>query len=211
MSKYIDLTGEKYNLLKVIGIDKILPNGQRIWKCQCDCGNTTFVRGGNLKNSSVKSCGCLKHIKKDKKVADNPLYSMWCDMRHRCLNSKDRAYKYYGARGITVCQEWLDFYNFEKWALENGYNKELTIDRIDNSKGYCPNNCRFVSKKIQANNRRSNILFDYNGQTKNLQEWSEILGFDYKLVHNRIHKLKWSFNKAISTPCNVNKRKKRRK
>ena len=211
MSKFIDLTGKKYNLLKAIEVDKILPSGQRIWKCQCDCGNITFVRGYNLKNGSVKSCGCLLTKKKDKREADSPLYHTWCGIKRRCLSDKDNAYKYYGARGITICQEWLNFYNFEKWALENGYSSDMTIDRIDNNKGYCPENCHFTDKKTQANNRRSNILFSYNGETKNLQQWCELLNLNYKLVHNRIHKLKWDFNKAISTPCNENKRNKRRK
>lgn len=210
MSKYIDLTGQKFNLLKALEVESISPNKQRIWKCLCDCGNITYVRSGNLKSGAVKSCGCLLHKKKEYVVHRSPLYHRWNNIIRRCTDPKNLAYKNYGARGITVCKEWHNFKEFEKWAFANGYKKGLTIDRIDNSKGYFPENCRFTDIITQANNRRSNILFTYKGKTKDLQQWCNELGLNYKLVHNRIHKLKWDFEKAISVPCDVSKRNRRR-
>jgi hypothetical protein len=132
-------------------------------------------------------------------------------MLARCYNPKAKSYKDYGGRGIGVCDEWKNqekicthygiwskgWKAFEKWALENGYAEGLTIDRIDNGKGYCPENCRWVTKKVQSNNRRYCRLITYNGKTQNLKQWCNELGLDYKKTHNRIVREKWSVKKAF--------------
>ena len=209
MPKFNDLTGKKYNKLTVLSFAYITKSKQKKWKCQCDCGNITYVQGNNIVSGAVKSCGCLKNKKAEIKISDSPLYNTWCKIRYRCLNPKDPAYKDYGARGITICKEWLSFINFEKWAFDNGYKENMTIDRIDNNKGYSPVNCRFVDKKTQANNRRSCRIISYKGETKNLREWCDVLELDYKFIHNRIYKLHWDFEKAVSTPCDKSKRNKK--
>lgn len=110
-----------------------------------------------------------------------------------------------------MCDEWANsFETFRKWALQNGYTHGLTIERTDNEKGYSPDNCIWADAKTQANNRRSCRVFTYKGRSQNLMEWCNELGLNYKLVHNRIHKLNWDFEKAITVPCNVNKRNRRK-
>lgn len=206
MSKFIDLTGKRFNKLTVL--NRIpTKDGITRWECVCDCGNITNVRGSNLKNGSVKSCGCLIYEKHNTShMSHTRLGNIYYDMKNRCTNPKDRAYSRYGGRGITICDEWLKSDNFFKWALDNGYKDGLTLDRIDNNKGYSPENCRWATAKEQANNRRSCVMITYNGKTQNLMQWCEELELDYKLIHNRIHKLKWSFEKAVSEPVDEVKR-----
>lgn len=115
------------------------------------------------------------------------LNNIYYHMKDRCHNSNSDMYKYYGARGIEVCLEWRNSYNtFKEWALSNGYSEELTIDRIDNNKGYCPANCRWVTMKEQSRNKRSNRLIAYKGETKTLTEWAEIMGVNRRTLQNRL-------------------------
>ena len=137
-------------------------------------------------------------------------------MLARCYNPNSRSYKDYGGRGIGVCEEWKNHEKicthygiwskgwkaFEKWALENGYAEGLTIDRIDNDKDYSPSNCRWVTKKVQSNNRRYCRLITYKGKTQNLKQWCEELGLNYKTVHKRIVQENWAIEKALE--CNEN-------
>lgn len=120
-------------------------------------------------------------------------------MKERCNNPNNPAYKNYGGRGIRICDEWLkDYKVFKKWAIENGYTDDLTIDRIDNNGNYEPNNCRWVSNKVQANNRRSNVLITYKGKTQNIKQWALELGINYKTLHRRLTVYKWSIEKALT-------------
>ena len=135
-------------------------------------------------------------------------------MKYRCYNHSCKGYKNYGARGITVCDEWLNnerinigwhnnptkgFIAFQKWALANGYKENLTLDRIDNSKGYSPENCRWVSYKIQNNNRRSNLFISYNGKSKTLHQWCDELNLSYSKIFQRLNRLHWSVEEAFET------------
>ena len=209
--KLIDLTGKKYNHLTVVRRVENSENGVARWECLCDCGNTTIVRGKNLKNGSVKSCGCLRKICKNKThgMTRTRLYREWRGIRTRC-NAKGDMGKYYHHRGITVCKEWDEsFEKFMEWSLLNGYRDDLTIERIDNNKGYCPENCKWIPKSEQSENRRSCVWVTHNGKTKNLMQWCEEYNVPYKLVHNRMYKLNWSFERAISTPCDISKRNKK--
>lgn len=140
----------------------------------------------------------------------NNIYSL---IKRRCYNLKDKNYKDYGARGITVCDEWNNkervkenhasntkgWLSFKKWALSNGYTDILTIDRIDNDKGYSPDNCRWVSIKEQNNNRRSCRIIKYNNKSQNLKQWCVELGLSYKKTEDRINKLHWPIEKAFKT------------
>lgn len=121
-------------------------------------------------------------------------------MRERCSNEHLSYYKNYGGRGIRVCEEWEDYSHFKEWALANGYQDELSIDRIDNDKGYCPQNCRWVTNKKQANNRRSNKKITYNGETKTIAEWADFLGMNYTTLHQRISAYNWDIKNALETP-----------
>lgn len=210
MGKLIDLTGQRFNNLLVIERAENTKGGSARWKCRCDCGNETIVSAANLKSNAVKSCGCLRTAPPNKThgLSKTPLYRMWRSMIYRCENPKHNAYKNYGGRGITVCEEWHDFETFKKWVEETKPYENATVDRIDNNKGYSPQNCRWVDMSIQANNRNNNLSISYNGETHNLMEWSKILDFDYKRVHNRMNKLGWSFEKSIATPVEEKKRNK---
>lgn len=128
-------------------------------------------------------------------------------MKNRCYKPNHPSYKRYGGRGITICEEWLEpyigFKRFKKWALENGYEDELTIDRIDVNKDYSPENCRWITNKEQQNNRRDSHIVTYMGKTQTLAQWCEELGLDYDKTQARINKLHWTIEKALGEKSNV--------
>ena len=127
------------------------------------------------------------------------LYRIWYNMVSRCHNTNDKQYCDYGNKGILVCKEWKDdFHNFAWWALMNGYTNELTIDRINNSNGYNPDNCRWATHKQQANNRTNIILITRDGETKTLYQWSEITGINRNTLRQRIFRYKWPLNLAMT-------------
>lgn len=215
MSKHKDLIGEKFNRLIVIekvGLDK---NNQMQWLCECECGNMKIVTSHNLLNGSCKSCGCL-----NKELVSNRnrmraihgdcgtrLYHIWADMKSRCTNQNNPYFYRYGGRGITIYEEWCDSYvMFKEWALQNGYQKDLTLDRKNNDGNYEPSNCRWVNMSIQQNNKSSNKLLTYNGQTKTISEWSNELNIPCGTLYNRLHK-GWSVEKTLETPRNAHKLK----
>ena len=134
------------------------------------------------------------------------------NMKKRCYNSNCKSYKDYGNRGITVCEEWLNtekvehnknmtrgFSAFKEWALSNGYEDNLTLDRINNNKGYSPDNCRWATVKVQDNNKRNNHYITYRNQTKTLKQWSEELGFNFDKIKARLNVLGWPVEKAFET------------
>ena len=118
----------------------------------------------------------------------NRLYNIWCHIKKRCCNSKDKNYPHYGGRGIKVCDEWLhDFDAFQKWALDNGYSDTLTIDRIDNNGNYCPENCRWITHDQQQRNRTNNIRIEIDGVSKTISELSRKLNIKDKILYKRYH------------------------
>lgn len=160
----MDLVGQKFGRLSVIDRTENSKSGGTRFICKCDCGNEVVVVGGNLRSGNTTSCGCFhkervaamnREVKVTHGKTHTRLYTIWTDMKQRCKNVNDRCYDIYGGRGITVCDEWAnDFENFYEWAMSNGYQDSLSIDREDNDKGYCPSNCRWATAKDQANNRR---------------------------------------------------------
>ena len=160
------------------------------------CGNIFEATGKAIRSGSVKSCGCYKYkvLKsqgpKNSKhnETNNNLYNIWRGIKKRCRLKSNTSYiKYYGSKNIDVCDDWFDNYiKFRDWSLENGYEKGLTIDRIDNNKGYYPENCRWVDWKTQENNRKNNKKFVYLGNIYTQSQLSEKLGISTQLFSYRL-------------------------
>lgn len=144
-----NLVGNKYGKLTVIAFDKKQGTMAK-WLCKCDCGNIKSVRGDHLKSGEIRSCGCMA---KANPLRQTKLYKTWMAMNARCKSNDTKIKTNYKDKGIAVCSEWKDFLVFYDWAINHGYEEGLTIDRIDNSKGYCPENCRWATMKVQSINK----------------------------------------------------------
>lgn len=130
------------------------------------------------------------------------LYSIYANMKSRCNNPKATYYNRYGGRGISICTQWSEFINFYEWAIKNGYNDSLTLDRIDNNGNYDQSNCRWIPIKEQSINRSTNHNITINDTTKSLIEWCYEYDINYKTVQDRL-KRGWSYEKSLTTPVNV--------
>ena len=203
-----DITGTRYGRLVAIKCVGRTNNGNATWLCKCDCGNEAVISSYALRSGKTKSCGCIKREQNLQMFAAHGesgnrtrLYRIWSGMKNRCYNAHSKnAYKKYGNRGITVCDEWRNSYTaFRDWAYQNGYRDDLTIDRIDNNGAYEPQNCRWVSTKKQNNNRRNNHYITFNGETKTMAEWTEIAGFGRSVIEHRLSR-GWSVESALQTP-----------
>lgn len=203
MDKYKNLVGQKFNRLTVIELSEDYKPGKRFWKCKCDCGNVIYLDTARLTTGHTKSCGCLqtesrKNSRKIHGESKTKLYQIWRAMKQRCTQEKQISYHLYGGRGISVCKEWMDSYIvFRDWAISSGYVDGLTIDRIDSNKNYCPENCRWVTPKEQANNTRKNLRIEYKGQVKTLSEWCDYYGKNYHTVQCRLWRSRCSFETAM--------------
>lgn len=212
-AQIIDITGKRYGRLTVKRLIGKTSYRDTLWECECDCGNKVVVKKGNLLSGNTKSCGCLREENITKHGGCNSrLYRVWQAMKHRCLNPKDAEYHNYGGRGITVCNEWLDFKNFYDWSILNGFNEyaskgESTIDRINVNDGYKPENCRWVDMKTQSNNRRNNRFLTYDGKTMTLSQWAEEKNINVGTLQSRIDVHHWSIEKALTTPVKSTKRR----
>ena len=178
----------------------------RLWKIRCKCGNVFVAQPsdsfGRCVECGAKACGdsLRKHgesVHHGTQKATR-LYNIWLTMRNRCYNPNSKSFTYYGGRGIYVCDQWNDYVAFKNWALSNGYNDNLSIDRIDVNGNYCPENCRWVTHREQMRNTRNNHLITYNGETKTMAEWSEIVGIKYHTLKRRLNAYGWSVERALS-------------
>lgn len=183
-----DLTGQRFGYLTVLSYDHTDQHRTTQWRCLCDCGNEVVVSGSNLRKGSTKSCGCLRRENTTTHGMSNGLlYNVWRDMKNRCNNPNLPEYDRYGGRGIFVCDEWAhDFKSFYDWSLNNGYDEGLSIDRIDNDDGYYPENCRWVDRIAQGNNKRNNRNVTYANTTHTIAEWTRILNVDYDALRYRV-------------------------
>ena len=205
MARINDLTGQRFERLVVASYSHSNQNGRAVWNCICDCGNTLTVKGNALLSGNTKSCGCLKadcaaNMKYRHGQRNSRLYRIWSGMMTRCNNPHFHEYARYGGRGISVCLEWQDFALFHEWATGNGYSDDLSLDRIDNNGNYCPENCRWVTRQVQANNTSRNHYLTFNGETHTMSEWATITGIAYFIIRERINKFHWSVEKALTTP-----------
>lgn len=179
-----DLTGRKFGTLEVIGPAENI--GRRTaWMCRCECGKVKPVTADKLKAGTTVSCGCKKNKTHGKRRTR--LYCIWKNMKQRCGNPNNTAYKDYGGRGISVCREWAeDFGAFYDWAMANGYDDDLQIDRIDNDAGYSPENCRWITQAGNLANTRRNILVEIRGEKHTIAEWARISGVNERTLHHRL-------------------------
>lgn len=202
--------GDKYGRLTIQEYAGKAKNGSTLVKCICDCGTEKIVRLCSLKKGGIKSCGCFAKellIKRNKDVkytthgqSRTRLYTIWCDMKQRCLNKNQKVFKHYGERKISICDEWKNNFNsFYDWAIRNGYADNLTIDRIDVDGNYKPSNCRWATTQQQRRNTRSNVFVEINGVKKVLIDWCDDYKIKYTTVLSRIYS-GWEMVKAITTP-----------
>jgi hypothetical protein len=209
--KKVDRIGERFGRLTIVEEKEpklYKPRTYaRIFLCKCDCGNMVVASYTNLKAGNVRSCGCLK---KDcgKGILSNEsqnqdklrLHMSWRSMKNRCSANSGRYYKNYKLRGISVCEEWKkDFNAFYEWAINNGYYPTLSIDRIDGTKGYSPDNCRWATAKMQANNIKTNVIITYNGESHTIPEWSQITNIPSYVIRNR-RNYGWNVERILTTP-----------
>lgn len=185
-------------------------SGSIIYECQCDCGNTTIVTRSKLIHNHTQSCGCMRKSSAAKlftthKQTGSRLFNIFYNMKQRCLNPHAPAYDKYGGRGIKICDEWKNqngFDNFYNWAIQNGYQENLSIDRINNDGDYAPDNCRWTTMKTQSNNRSSNTYITFHNQTHTLSEWADIIGIDHSVLSQRINKLGMTIEEAFTRKIN---------
>lgn len=203
MAKRIDIAGEKYGRLTAIRFNKINSHNDSEWLFKCDCGKEHAAPAYAVKNGKIRSCGCLKlemSVSANTKhgLHETRLYRTWCDMRRRCSDQNRPDWANYGGRGITVCDEWQkDFQQFYDWAMAHGYADGLLIERKNNDRGYCPENCEWVTKRQQNNNTRANHKITAFGRTQNLQQWADESGIGHATILFRL-KLGWTPEKAVS-------------
>jgi hypothetical protein len=213
MGKFIDLTGQRFGRLVVIerAVNILsVSRSKTAWHCKCECGGKIITISESLKNGSTQSCGCLhiEHtisLKKSHGLCKNGnggqhrLYNIWISMRQRCFNKNSGDYKNYGGRGITICKAWDEYENFYTWAMANGYQDGLTIERKHNNGNYEPDNCTWIPKADQINNTRRSRLISFRGETKTMKQWSDELPISYTKLKSRL-KYGWDIESALTTP-----------
>lgn len=191
---YDEIPKMKFGKLKPIRMMNF-GSGRTTWLCKCDCGKELEVTQKSLTTGNTTSCGCSRIENSGRRThghCDSKVYVIHQDMKRRCYNPSDKAYKWYGAIGVKVCDEWLNnFQAFYDWMLNNGYDEnaefgECTIDRIDPSGNYEPSNCRIITLQEQQSNRKDTIKITENGETHTLSEWARILGVSRTTLQRRM-------------------------
>lgn len=214
MTRVKDIAGQTFGVLTVIDCVGTY-DGNAHWSCRCSCGCLVVARGDHLRRGATRSCGasaCRKPWRKTGigsrgNLSRSTEYVIWNGIVHRCTNPNYEGYRNYGARGIKVCDRWLDFQNFLADMGERPAG--MSIDRIDNDGDYCPENCRWATQKEQARNTRSIRLIEHRGRTQPLSAWCEELGLPTSTLKNRLDTLGWSVERSLTTPCAHYKREKR--
>ena len=187
--------GKRCGMLTVVKMTTAGNSRQRKYLCVCQCGGKKVVSEDNLRKEHTKSCGCVSRTRNGE--SSTKLYIAWMSMLHRCYRGKTRTEKRYQKRGITVCDEWRNsFDSFKQWAMSNGYSDSLSLDRIDNNAGYSPDNCRWATRKQQANNTSQNVYVEWRGETRTLAEWADYAGLPYHVIRNRIVR-GWDMERAL--------------
>jgi hypothetical protein len=204
MERRHNLQGKRYGRVLVVDFSNVDKGGNSIYNCKCDCGKEFKAAGSNVKRSAGVGCvDCKNKQLKERKTTHGEtytrLYVTWCGMISRCTNPKDLSYKYYGAKGVLVCDEWKTSYEaFSKWAKSSGYSDSLTIDRINPFGIYSPNNCQWKTIEEQQRNRRNTVRYNVDGITRSIGEWCDSLGIPETMVRSRL-KRGMDIKEALST------------
>jgi hypothetical protein len=208
-NQFIDLTGQKFNRLTVIelaSVQRRRPRGWlRLWRCCCDCGIIKIVRHNHLIEGASQSCGCLREeITRRHGLRETREYHIWCGMKQRCNNSRNKAYRYYGGRGIKI--EWTCFEEFYR-DMGPCPSKKHGIERKNNDGPYSAKNCIWATQKQQLSNTRRNRRVPYEGKMITVTEWAELRGIKRSTVNNRFRR-GWTVEEVMSIPIrNVPPRK----
>ena len=197
--KHQDLSGKRFGRITVLGLSERWDFGLLYWDVVCDCGKHKTMCGSQIKKP-VKSCGECSDIKNME--TGSRIKKCFDDMMSRCHNKKNSGYKNYGGRGIRVCKEWrYNYFVFKEWALSNGYEDNLTLDRFPDVNGwYSPNNCRWATRSEQNNNTTKSRYLTYDGQTKTVAQWAVHLGIKRYLINDRLNKLGWTIEDSLTQP-----------
>lgn len=211
-----DITGQRFGKLVAVKRlpTRLSPSGRKysVWLCQCDCGKQVEARLNNLTEGTKRSCGCLikeAHAEQCRELGKQStkhgdfgtkLYGVWAAMKRRCYNPHAKYFELYGGRGIKVCQDWHEYEPFKEWALTNGYQQGLSIDRIDCDGNYEPGNCRWVTMAAQQRNCRNNRHYNYKGKSYTVKEIAEMVGLKPRTVQGRIER-GWTIEEVVETPC----------
>lgn len=199
----VDITGQRFTRLVVLGRAPKGNNKLARWHCQCDCGKKTISLGTKLRNGSSKSCGCYSHELAANRIrthgaCKDKAYSIWTAIKGRCFNANHSSYYNYGARGITMCDEWRYSYQAFSDYVGEPPSAKHTIERLDNSRGYEPGNVKWATRKEQNRNTRVSRMVTFNGQTMCIGAWSEQTGISYDKLWWRIVKAGWPLERAFS-------------
>lgn len=198
--RFPDLTATVFGRLTVVTYD-----GHYKWLCRCDCGADCVVAGSDLRRGHSQSCGCLlKEIATDSNTthgkSETRTYTIWRSMKQRCHDTNYHAYDNYGGRGVIVCQAWRESY--QQFLTDMGEAPDgLSIDRIDNSGGYSPANCRWATPKEQQRNRRDNNMVEFRGERRCLAEWAELFGIGPQTLGSRLKRKVMTTEEAMTTPA----------
>ena len=204
-SKFIDLTNKNFGYWKVLKFVGKNTRNHAVWLCLCTlCGKEKEVISTSLVNGKSTKCrSCSNSEAHRKSFANDPIKFIFKGMKQRCYNPNVRSYKNYGAKGITVCKEWLsEPIRFYEWAYANGYGKGMSIERKDVTKGYSPQNCCFIPKEEQSKNRSVFIMVTINNKTKCLSDWARIYNINASTVKARVRLYGMTYEEALSTPVN---------
>jgi hypothetical protein len=203
MAHSSDMANKRFGLLKVVSRYGKDNRNNATWQCVCDCGGKSIVSTSDLNKGRTNSCGCLrrermKNLNKSHGQSYSKTYQSWVKAKDRCFNPKHVAFHKYGGAGITVCDRWKN--SFENFYADMGDppTEKHSLDRIENSKGYDPENCRWATKKQQSENSSWPRLITFHGETKNLSEWARSLGMNINSVRTRIESLGWPLDRALT-------------
>lgn len=197
MVKKINLIGSRFGILTVVG--EVPAHPRRKWRCKCDCGGESILDTAPLRNGNTKSCGCISPFRFKHGMTGTKLEVKYNDMKRRCTSSNADSYKYYGGRGIVICDEWMSNpSSFYEWANNNNYKDGLELDRIDPDGDYTPDNCRFITHTEQMRNTRRS--------KSGITALARKHGINPISVFARLYR-GWSIDQAISVPINTKHRR----